>query len=454
MSRPNYDARKAKVPAKLDEGILYRSQFLPGSKPSHPAPRIVAAPFLAPLCQTVVAFHGDPISCGSLSNEVKPDINSFKDSIFILKSSSTRRYLEFGALCLLAVALLWWFGRKLDWGEVRTAVSHANWYLLTLAVLVISIAYFFRACRWGALLAPLSPASLWDLFAATTVGFSAVFLFGRAGEVVRPVVLPMRDPHIRASASLVTIMVERIYDMMAVVVLFALNLLWFTPPSNATVEFSRVRLAGIALLIIAISGLVGLAWFRRRSKAAIGWLQKRFNRWSFMPERLTRAVISVLEQLARALRVLVNGRELAVTVGWTAMVWLGISIANLLVLRAFGLPFGITETVFVLGWSLVGSIVPTPGGAAGAFHAATAAGLIFLGVARETAAAISIVMHVVDFGPAVVFGFFYFIRGDINIYRLRSLTSPEAVEHAVEDEEIVPDQALVEKQFGTVAAGK
>ena len=74
-------------------------------------------------------------------------------------------------------------------------------------------------------------------------------------------------------------------------------------------------------------------------------------------------------------------------------------------LRAFGLNFGLTETIFVLGWSLVGSLVPTPGGAAGAFHAATAAGLIFLGVERETAAAISIVMHVVDFGPAVVFGF-------------------------------------------------
>ena len=98
-----------------------------------------------------------------------------------------------------------------------------------------------------------------------------------------------------------------------------------------------------------------------------------------------------------------------------------------------------TEAIFVLGWSLVGSLVPTPGGAAGAFHAATAAGLIFLGVERETAAAISIVMHVIDFGPSVIFGFFYFVRGDINFARLRSLSSPEAVEHAVEDESITPE---------------
>lgn len=370
--------------------------------------------------------------------------------------SITRKYLEFGALCLLALAILWWFGRKLNWTEVRQAVSHANPYLLGLAVLVISLAYFFRAARWGALLAPLSPASLRNLFIATTVGFGAVFLFGRTGEVVRPVVLPMRDPKIRPGASFVTIMVERIYDMIAVVVLFSVNLLWFKPPANAGVEFGRVRMAGIILLLVAVAGVFGLTQFRKKSQGAIGWIKKTLEGRRFVPARLTRAVLSILEQLASALRVLVDARELAVTVGWSAMVWLCIALANLLVFRAFGLPFGVTETVFVLGWSLVGSLVPTPGGAAGAFHAATAAGLISLGVQRETAAAISIVLHIVDFGPALVFGIYYIIRGDINLSRLRAKTSSEAVEHAVEDEEILPEnspnQLFVQNKVETAAA--
>lgn len=355
--------------------------------------------------------------------------------------SITRKYVEFGTLCLLALAILWWFGRKLNWLEVRQAVSHANPYLLGLAVLVISLAYFFRAARWGALLAPLSPASLRNLFIATTVGFGAVFLFGRTGEVVRPVVLPMRDPKIRPSASFVTIMVERIYDMIAVVVLFAVNLLWFKPPANAGVEFGRVRMIGIILLFVALLGVFGLTQFRKKSHSAINWIKGTFERRRFIPSRLTRAVVSILEQLASALRVLVNARELAVTVGWSAMVWLSIAFANLLVLRAFGLPFGATETIFVLGWSLVGSLVPTPGGAAGAFHAATAAGLIFLGVPRDTAAAISIVLHVVDFGPSLIFGVYYIIRGDINLSRLRAKTSSESVEHAVEGEPILPESS-------------
>ena len=366
--------------------------------------------------------------------------------------SNTRKYVEFGALCFLALAILWWFGRKLDWGEVRQAVSHANPYLLGLAVLVISLAYFFRAARWGALLAPLSPASLRNLYIATTVGFGAVFLLGRTGEVVRPVVLPMLDKKIRPSASFVTIMVERIYDMIAVVLLFAVNLLWFQPPANAGVEFGRVRTAGILLLLVALAGVFGLTQFRKKSKGAIGWIRNTLEGRRFVPARLTRAILSILEQLASALRVLVNVRELAVTVGWSAMVWLTIALANLLVFRAFGLPFGLTQTVFVLGWSLVGSLVPTPGGAAGAFHAATAAGLIALNVHREKAAAISIVLHIVDFGPALIFGVYYIIRGDISLSRLRAKTSSESVEHAVEDEPIMSDELFVQTELEAAAA--
>ena len=366
--------------------------------------------------------------------------------------SITRKYVEFGALCLLAVAILWWFGRKLDWQEVKQAVSTANPYLLALAVAVISLAYLFRAARWGALLAPLCPAGLRNLFIATTVGFGAVFLFGRTGEVVRPVVLPMRDKAIRPGASFVTIMVERIYDLIAVILLFAVNLLWFTPPANSGVEFGRVRTGGIILMLLAVGGVFALILFRKKSERIIGWMRKTMELRRFVPARLTRAILSVLEQLARALRVLVDARELAVTVGWSAMVWFAIALANWLVFRAFGLPFGVTETIFVLGWSLVGSLVPTPGGAAGAFHAATAAGLISLGVQRETAAAISIVLHIVDFGPAVIFGFYYILRGDINLSRLRAKTSSESVEHAVEDEPVISEELFAQAELKAAPA--
>ena len=333
---------------------------------------------------------------------------------------SYRKYVEFAALCLLASVLLWWFGRNLDWTQVRRELGNSDPYLLVVAILIICLAYVFRAVRWSALLKPLSAAGFADLFAATTIGFSAVFLVGRAGEFVRPLVLSMRDPRVRPSASLVTILVERIYDLTAVALMFAINLIWFRPPNALGVSWDRVRLAGFALLGAILLGIVFLAWFRSRSTTVIPFFERFFSR-RFIPQRLGKLVLRILEQLAQALRVLVNVRELAETIAWTFLLWFGIVVANLLVLRAFDLNVGFTETIFVLGWSLVGSLVPTPGGAAGAFHAATATGLLFLGVKKETAAALSIVLHLVDFGPALLFGLFYVIRGDLTWAKLRAL---------------------------------
>jgi uncharacterized protein (TIRG00374 family) len=368
-----------------------------------------------------------------------------------------RRYIEFGALLLLAAALLWWFGRRLDWNQVMAGLRNSDWRLIALACLVIVLAYLWRAFRWRAFLAPLGKASLRELWVATTVGFGAILLVGRAGEVVRPVVLPMRDRRVRPAASFVTIMIERVYDSITVVFVFAVNLLWFRPIAGTADQFTHVRQFGFVLVVLGAIGITALVWFRLKSQTIIGWIEARFNKWPRLPTRLKRGVLSLLDQLARALRILAHPRDLSVTIGWTALLWSSIVVANILVFRAFhlevsGQRFGFTEGFFILGWSMVGSAVPTPGGAAGAFHAATAAGLVFLGIAKEQAAAVAIVLHLVDFGPAAAFGLFYLLRGDISLARLRELTKPEAVEHAVEDETVEPGEVSNEKELQAVGA--
>lgn len=338
-----------------------------------------------------------------------------------------RKYLKFVALSSLAALILFWFGRNLNWHEVSEAITRADAGLITLACLFVCLTYFLRALRWRALLAPLAPAtSLRSLFAATTVGFGAVFLIGRAGEVVRPAFLPLREPRVRPGAAFVTIAVERIYDMSAIVVLFAANLLVFRAPGGDAAAYARVRQAGLLLLIGAMAGIFALVWFRRRADVVVNWLDGLLTRTPRLVNRAGRVATGLLSELARSLGVLTDARELVVTVGLTAILWGSIALANFLVMRAFGLDFGLSTAVFVMGWSLVGSLVPTPGGAAGTFHAATAAGLIFLGVAQAEAAAVSIVLHLVVFAPALFFGLYYFLRSDVSLARLRGLASPSS----------------------------
>jgi glycosyltransferase 2 family protein len=350
--------------------------------------------------------------------------------------SKYRKYLEFTALFLLAGLIIWWFGRRLDWDQVKLAIRKSDWRLILLASVIILIAYFWRAIRWQALLKPLTEASLREVWVATTVGFAAILLIGRAGEVVRPVVLPMRDHRVRPAASFVTIMIERLYDSVTVVFLFALSLLWLQPAGGGGADFARARVAGSVLVVLLIVAIATLIWFRKRSQTLIGWLDRRINARSSLGARIKHALLSTLEQLATALSVLSDVRLLALTVFWSVVLWGSVSLANLLVFRAFGIHFGLSQVFFVLGWSMVGSAVPTPGGAAGAFHAVTGAALVLLGVGRDQAAAMAIIMHLVDFAPAAMVGLFYFLRGEVNMTRLRALISVKAVEHAVEDEKV------------------
>lgn len=370
------------------------------------------------------------------------------------KSNHLRKHLKFLVLLLLALLILWWFGRHLDWAEVGHSVASADWRLLAAGVLAVSTTYLLRAYRWRTLLAPLTEVGLRPLFAATTVGFGAVFLFGRAGEVVRPVVLPLYDRRVRPTGSFATIMIERLCDIVAVVVLFGLNLIWFSAPAGQEAQLGNVRTAGLILLITAVVGLGGLVWFERRSRRAIHWLDVRFKRWSFVPDRLGNGLTHLLEQLASALRILADPRELAITVAWTVIIWVVNIASNWLVIIAFGLPFGLKETVFIMGFSLVGSLVPTPGGAAGAFHAATAAGLIFLNRPANEAAAVSILLHLVAFAPAVVWGLYYFLHGDVTFKRLQRLTSSEEIEHAIEDDEVPEDESGMPNELKAVGVGE
>jgi uncharacterized protein (TIRG00374 family) len=348
-----------------------------------------------------------------------------------LETSSLKKSLKFLLLCLFAVFLLWFFGRNLNWAEVGVSLKRANPWYVALAVSIICLGYFLRAMRWKVLLEPITESSLKELFATTTVGFAAVFFVGRAGEIVRPMWLPMRDKRVRPSAALVTLGLERIFDLASLICFFSVTLLWFEVPAGKEREFGYIKLLGNVMLAGVVLGFVGLYVYQKYSPQIIGWFERITDR-KFVPKRVRKLFISLLRQLAAGLQILKNWREIFWVVFWTFLLWLSIALPTWFVILAFDLPVHITlgGSMFIMFWAAMGSLIPTPGGAAGAFHAVTAGGLVFLNVAPNDAAAVSIIMHLVYFAPALIFGFYYLFHGDISIERFRSLLSSE---HAVEE---------------------
>lgn len=342
-----------------------------------------------------------------------------------------RKYLKFILLTLVAVLILWFFGRNLDWNEVGESLSKSNPIYIAISVLIICLGYFLRAIRWQVLLEPITKSSLRELFATTTVGFAAIFLIGRTAEIVRPMWLPMRDHRVRPSAALVTLGLERIFDLAALVAFFSVNLLWISPPPGRESDFRYIEWIGWVMMVGMVLGFVCLIVYQRRSDRVISWFD-RFTTRRWIPVGLQRVMVSILRQLAAALDILRDWRQTFWLVFWTLALWLSIAIPTWLVLLAFNSSFSFVDSLFIMGLAAVSSVVPTPGGAAGAFHTATAASILLIknNVRTEDAAAMAIVMHLVYFAPAIIFGLYYYFHGDISIERFRSLISSE---NAVEE---------------------
>jgi uncharacterized protein (TIRG00374 family) len=339
-----------------------------------------------------------------------------------------RRRLNFIVLFLIALLIIWWFGRGVNWAEVKQTVLQADWRLLAAAIGVSCLVYALSASRCRALLEPFARMRWLDVFIATIIGIVAMFIAGRAGDGVRALMITSRDRRVRPSGSLVTVILERLCDIGIVITLFGLNLLWLTPPAGRENTFAHFRIVGALLLLGTLFGVAMLWLFQRKADASLRWLSARGENWPRPLAYVRRLTIRVLEQLAKSLRVFVDLRELSVVVGWTVLLWCVNSVTIWLVIQAFGLPFGLSASVFVMGWTLVGSLVPTPGGAAGAYHAVTAAGLIVLGADRDQAAAVAIVLHLVGYTPALLFALYFVMRGDVSLGRLQHLRDVRPVE--------------------------
>ncbi len=91
------------------------------------------------------------------------------------------------AVSVLAIALLAWFLRGANLGDVWTHVRSAHIGLLLLALVFVAATFWFRTWRWQQLLAPIGPTRFRIVFRAGVIGFAALtILHARVGDILRP----------------------------------------------------------------------------------------------------------------------------------------------------------------------------------------------------------------------------------------------------------------------------
>ena len=160
-------------------------------------------------------------------------------------------------ILLLTLGLLGVFLRSVNVAEVWAETRRADPWPLLLAVVATGVTYVVRALRWQYLLAPIGPTRFSTAFRTTVIGFAATFLLpARAGEVIRPYLLARREG-LNATAAFATIILERLLDLITVLLLFAWFVLTAAPGtvSGDPAQFARVKLVGLAVAGVAVAGL-------------------------------------------------------------------------------------------------------------------------------------------------------------------------------------------------------
>ena len=109
-----------------------------------------------------------------------------------------------------------------SWPAARFA--HVHWRWLALSLVPIFGTYYGRALRWAVFLKPLKPhPSMRNLLSATVIGFTAITLFGRPGEFVRPYLIARKEK-VPVTSQFAAWVLERIFDLLMALLLFAFAL--------------------------------------------------------------------------------------------------------------------------------------------------------------------------------------------------------------------------------------
>ncbi|MBP7686917.1 MAG: flippase-like domain-containing protein [Thermoflexales bacterium] len=308
-----------------------------------------------------------------------------------------------GVMISVAFVALALPGLKLE--EVWSDLRAANYLWLLPGVAVYFIGVGVRTWRWHYLLKPLKEVSVRRLFPVVVIGYMGNNVYpARAGELLRAYVLK-RNEGVSVSASLATVIVERIFDglVMLLFVFVALPTAPFLSESlRATVIIGSLAFFGALIVFLIMAA---------RPVFAARLYNPLIDR--LVPARFREPLRGFIDRFMTGLAALRDLRHIVMVFFTSILIWLLETVKYWFVMHAFNFEVSFFTLMLMNGVVNLATTLPAAPGYIGTFDTPGIAVLVAFGVAAALATAYTLVLHAALWLPITLLGFYYMARESI-----------------------------------------
>jgi uncharacterized protein (TIRG00374 family) len=329
---------------------------------------------------------------------------------------------------VLACALGVWFFRAqlasqaFDWRLAAAAIVRLRWSWLLLSLLLVAGTYYGRALRWAVFLKPLKARpSIRNLLSATVIGFAAITLFGRPGELVRPYLIAVKE-RVSVASQFAAWLLERIFDLLMALVIFSFALtrvhasVIHVGPKLAWVLAAGGRFVGfasLALLIVLLSFRHFAEPMRRR---LIGGLR-------FLPEAQFLKVEKLLTAFVQGVELTRSDGALLEVLLYSVLEWALIAACYWCLAQSFAgtASLSFVDVLVLMGFVSFGTIIQIPGIGGGMQVVAIIVLTELFAVKLEVATAFAMLVWIITFVAIVPVGLGLALKEGLDWHSLRQI---------------------------------
>jgi uncharacterized protein (TIRG00374 family) len=340
---------------------------------------------------------------------------------------STRRHaLTIVAIILVVIAAAYGINRfrgsSFRWDLFLTAFRTLDPLWLSAAIILILLTYVGRALRWQVMMRPICPhPNFRNVLTATIIGFTAIVLFGRPGELVRPYLIAMKEK-VPFSSQVATWLLERIYDLLIVLLIFGFALTQ-VQGDVATVGPGLqwvIRMGGYIVGGLCAICLVILVMLRRFS---VTMRRRLLDGLAFLPPKYFARAEQVVTAFTGGMESTQNPYFISQVLFYTVLEWIVIAGCNICLFKAFPATahFTVIDNIVFIGFVSFGSAVQIPGVGGGMQVAAVLILTEFFGLSLEVATGLAILIWLTTYVAIVPIGLALGLHEGLNWRNLKKL---------------------------------